>query len=828
MPSTGYLKSGDTLGKYEIKGLLGRGAMAEVYRAYNPALQNDVAIKVMNPSVMASEDGTARFKREAQAAARLSHPNIMRVFDFEIEGDMYYMVLELLDGPTLKDLLGEYPEGMPEDMALLVFSQIAEAVGYAHSQGIIHRDIKPANVIMVSDRAVLTDFGLARIADQAQLSATGSSAGTPAYMSPEQASGAEITSKSDIYALGVLLYELMTGTVPFKGETFASVLVQHIQKVPPMPSELIGDLNPVIEAVIMRALSKDPKTRYANAEVMVRELKQDLEALPSETTVFRDPVLLRQQLQQAQSDVTHVIPQPMSGSGTQQTVVTVASQRRQSAILISVAVIAVLLGIAVIFLLMSGSDDSNGSTASDIEVEAPPRMVYVPGGTFEMGSANGDDIESPPHNVTVSPFFIDQYEVTNADYMQFVEERGATEPITWMRGEPSVWDIEANGIYVVGDPNNPFAYDGEEINLYEDGQVTVDLDADTNAGIVVFEFDGTIIPNIDEEPLTGRIRIEHEVYEQTSPFHEGGVGDHVLMHGDSGQEADFLPRIISPLSTWGFANIYVDDELYEDGVGAHMMVMPGVRDENGQILKADGTCCFDRINPADGLVDADSIEVMIILFQGATSGGYGSGPPTTEPVRDIWLNIYSENVTINEQPTAILASFPPEQADFPVAGVTWEDAQAYCEWVGKRLPTEAQWELAAGGLDEFTYPWGDERVVDGAVPANVSSGELQIVGSFPDGVGPYGTFDMAGNVWEWVLDYYDESYYANTVGAIDPTGPRRGLENILRGGGPFQLNPIGTSEFRTTSRLNVPLDTTDSTFGFRCAAPADVTESSAP
>lgn len=817
-----YLKPGDKLGKYEVKGILGRGAMAEVYRAHNPALQSDVAIKVMNPSMMSSADGTARFKREAQAAARLSHPNIMRVFDFDIEGDIYYMVLELLDGPTLRDLIDSYSEGMPEELALLVFNQLADAVGYAHAQGIIHRDIKPTNVIMVGDRAVLTDFGLARIVDQAQLSATGSSAGTPAYMSPEQASGEKITPQSDIYALGILLYEMITGQVPFRGETYASVLLQHIQKTPQMPSEIISTLNPVIEAVIMRALAKMPEQRYASATDMATELKQQLADLPQSTMMFRDP---QQVLQQLRPDATVVIPTPTSG-GSQPTIITEADRQRQKAILGGVIAIVVLLGVAITFLIMiTMEDDGSGSAANnEIDIETPPRMVYVPGGTFEMGSANGAENERPPHNVTVSPFFIDRYEVTNAEYLAFVEERGAVEPITWSRSDVSVWDIDTNGIYVVGDPTNQWAYDGVDVTYYEDGYLHLDLDADNNEGLVTLEFEGSITPSTGET-LTGLIRIEHRIFEQTSPFHEGGVGDHVLMHGDSGQEADFMPRIISPLSTWGEADIFVDGDLYAENVGTHMMITPGVRNEDHQILKADGTCCYDRTNPSDGFVDADDLELSLILFQGTTSGGYTSGDPSQ---KDIWLNFYSEDVVIHEQPSAIIADFPHEEADFPVAGVTWEAAQSYCEWVGKRLPTEAQWELAAGGLDEFTYPWGNERVIDGQVPANVSSNELVLVGSFPEGASPYGAFDMAGNAWEWVLDYYAEDYYANSIDAIDPSGPRRGRENIVRGGGPLQLDPIGNSEFRTTARLRVDTESTNPYFGFRCAMPADVPESSTP
>ena len=816
--SFAYLKPGFTLGKYEIKMLIGRGAMAEVYRAHNPVLKNDVAIKVMNPGIMDNEEAAARFRREAQAAARLSHPNVMRVFDFDIEGNIYYMVMELLEGHTLRDTIREYPEGMPTEKAKPIFQQLAEAVDYAHQQGIIHRDIKPTNIMIVDERVVLTDFGLARISDQAQLTATGSSAGTPAYMSPEQASGATITTLSDIYSMGITLYEMVTGNPPFLGDTFASILVQQIQAYPQMPSEIVADLDPVMEAVIMRSLSKKPEDRYATAAAMSKDLEQDFDALPQETKYFQTPPIDQNA---ADVDATMQMAPTLlrSGSGSQSTIVTVAEQRRQRALLGGITAIAILLGVAVLALIMStNNNDKNNESAENIP-DAPAGMVYVPGGSFNMGTSNGDEIEGPSHRVTVSEFFLDQYEVTNADYQQFVQATGYQEPSTWTRPEPSIWQIEANGVYVVGDFVNRFAYDGEGVEYYENGTITIELNADQNEGSVVVEFEGSTQPSTGVQ-LDGEFRIEHTIFEQSSPFHEGGVGDHVLMHGDSGQEGGFIPRIVAPVSTWGHADLMFGGSTFAGNVGAHMMLMPGIRDEEGRILKADGECCYDPNNPSDGYADPDSFEIMILLFQGSSSGYSSSDPGLAGvPVQEIWLNIYAEDVTIVARPTFEISQFPEDIMNQPVTGVTYAGAQAYCEWAGKQLPTEAQWEFAAGGLQEFNYPWGNDRVVNDTVPANVNSGSLMDVGSFPDGVSPFGAYDMSGNAWEWVSDFYDPDYYRESVDAVDPAGPSRGQSNILRGGGPTTLNPVGNAEFRTTSRLVEDGDAESIMFGFRCAAP---------
>ncbi|HLY25007.1 MAG TPA: serine/threonine-protein kinase, partial [Aggregatilineales bacterium] len=287
-----YFTPGQHIGKYVVKRLLGRGGVAEVYRALNPDLDQDVAIKVLFPQVLDSPSAVAQFKREAQSVATLRHPNIVRVFDFHAGEPVSFMVMELIEGPTLFRVLRNYPDGMPQDLAIYIFSQLADAVAYAHDQGIIHRDIKPGNVLLVdSARPILTDFGLARAVGSSQISAGGSNAGTPSYMSPEMASGGEIYPASDIYSLGLVLYEMITGRLPFRGDTVASILMQHIQADPPPPSTFVPGLAPGIEAVIMRALEKNPASRYRSARDMVRELTEGRERPLFATVQLPDSIM---------------------------------------------------------------------------------------------------------------------------------------------------------------------------------------------------------------------------------------------------------------------------------------------------------------------------------------------------------------------------------------------------------------------------------------------------------------------------------------------------------------------------------------------------------
>src|SRR5579864_7067273 len=263
-----YLTVGQKLGKYEIKGLLWRGGMAEVYRALNPDLNQDVAIKVLHPG-LSDPDVASRFRREAQAVAALQHPNIIRVFDFDTTTTLYFMVMELINGPTLRAVIRQAPTGLPPDEALRIFKPLAEAVGYAHASGIIHRDIKPGNVLMADNtRPVLTDFGLARIMGAEQVTATGQTSGTPTYMSPEQVAGLIIGPESDIYSLGVLLYELLSGDVPFKGDSFVAIALQHLNNPPILPAKL-QSLSPALQAAILKALAKQPEARFRSAQEFI-------------------------------------------------------------------------------------------------------------------------------------------------------------------------------------------------------------------------------------------------------------------------------------------------------------------------------------------------------------------------------------------------------------------------------------------------------------------------------------------------------------------------------------------------------------------------------
>ena len=263
---------GKQLGKYQIQAALGKGGMGMVYAGYDPLLDRRVAIKVLAPHLVWEEGFVERFLREARAAARIKHPNIVTVYDVGQEQDQFYFVMEYLDGQTLSDHIRQQG-ALPPDEALSLLRPLADALDYAHRHELIHRDIKPANIIVgEGQRVTLTDFGIARAAQETRLTSTGTIMGTPEYMSPEQAWGEEVGHETDLYSLAVVAYEMLSGQVPFSGTTPHAVLYKQIHEPSPPIRDSRPDLPEGVETVLSRALDKEPGKRFGTAEAFVGEL----------------------------------------------------------------------------------------------------------------------------------------------------------------------------------------------------------------------------------------------------------------------------------------------------------------------------------------------------------------------------------------------------------------------------------------------------------------------------------------------------------------------------------------------------------------------------
>jgi formylglycine-generating enzyme required for sulfatase activity len=629
-----------TLGKYKIVEEIGRGGFAAVYKATDTTLNRTVALKVLAAPPPGDPTFLERFWREARTAANLKHPNIVAIYEVaEIEG-RYCLAMEFLPGRTLAQILKE-ETALTSRRVAEITQQLASALDYAHARGFVHRDIKPSN-IMIDDEGhvTLTDFGTVKPAEGTKLTAPWMSIGTPEYMSPEQIGGLVVKPASDIYSLGIVCYEMLSGQVPFSG-AIPHVLHAHVYDSPQPLTELVTRIPELVAEVIHHALAKKPGDRFANAGEMARALtaaveaageplsetaavKKKMETVPisEEQTPHRIRTISRPRrmvdVEAREEAIRRAIaaekerktptaverPTPLPGvrKGFPRRVVTIGG-------ILFVAGLLVVVGIYR-YSLMPGKptplpivQPTQGPVAVQTKVWEKDNsvMVYVPDGEFIMGSSDSDasaDSEKPLHSVKLDEFWIDKYEVTNADFAQFVEATG-------------------------------YQTDAEKEGLSK---------------------------------------------------------------------------------TW-----------------------------------------------RDAAEDEDN---------------------------------------------------------HPVVYVSWNDAVAYCQWLGKRLPTEAEWEKAARGTDGKIWPWGNDWDEDKVNCKDAGPGHTTAVGSYPDGTSPYGAEDMAGNVCEWVTDWYQWDYYQAALDHNNPQGPNQGASRVVRGGSwalPQRLT-------RCASRFGFLPWVRRDDLGFRCAS----------
>jgi serine/threonine protein kinase len=303
--------TGKQFGHYQIVAPLGEGGMAAVYKAYQPSMERYVAIKVLPRHMVTSEEFVLRFRREAKLLAQLQHPHILSVFDYG-EADGYpYIVMPFVQGGTLSELIQKRSLSLADVRRII--TQLGSALSYAHARGMIHRDIKPSNVLIdESNNCLLTDFGLARMVEASiKITTSGTVMGTPAYMSPEQGAGSQIDPRSDIYSLGIILYEMVTGRVPYEAETPVAVVFKHIQDPLPSARKLNPNLPESLELILLKALAKNPDDRYQTAEDFVQAIQK---ALPENNSAYS---LLEQKSTIVDSSASGINVQPVQSTDIQ-------------------------------------------------------------------------------------------------------------------------------------------------------------------------------------------------------------------------------------------------------------------------------------------------------------------------------------------------------------------------------------------------------------------------------------------------------------------------------------------------------------------------------
>jgi serine/threonine-protein kinase len=370
---------GDVVGeRYELEELAGAGGMSSVYRAHDRLLDRKVALKVLHSHYGDDGEYVERFRREARAVARLSHPNIVTVIDRGDEDGRQFIVFEYVDGDNLKALV-DRSGALPIATALSLAHQVARGLAFAHSRGIVHRDVKPQNVLLNGDgRAQVTDFGIARSLDVGRgVTQTGTVLGTSDYIAPEQAQGQRVSAQTDVYSLGVVLWELLTGEVPFPGENFVAVAMRHINEPPPSVRERRPDVPPRLDAALRRAMAKDPADRFASMDEFCTELQASMRELegPSE----------------ADTDATMVVRSPSRGPR--------ASRPRRRVPWLPLAVAAVIAALAIaaaVVVWQHPLGDSGGGTAKGGNATLPAKVHLTGVGAWDPDGTGGEHGEDAP------------------------------------------------------------------------------------------------------------------------------------------------------------------------------------------------------------------------------------------------------------------------------------------------------------------------------------------------------------------------------------------------------------------------------------------------
>ena len=476
---------GRTIGNYEVISPFGEGGMGELYLGRHTRLAREVIIKTIRTedfSPRQVEHLRERLEREAFVQSQLDHPNIVRVYDFIAAGDTTCIVMEYVPGRDLRKMITRETGPIPDYRALKLFKQVLAAIDYAHNfiyadksgakhQGIIHRDLKPANILVTPDDVVkVTDFGIVKVRGVKGGTQMGFNPGTPEYMSPEQARGRELDHRSDIYALGVVLYEMLTGRVPFEGDGSGTsdyeIRRGHIEMAVPAMAEFYPGISPELEKIVLKSLEKNPDDRFQTARQFLELLeeyemtgaakitgrmlgarqtvlaegrgtaRQSLADAPTVgigNTVVTDPSRSSGPLPRSNNNALSLPSNNSAGveSYARPNVVRPAVEQKSKTPLIIGAVVMALVAIGISAWLLT--------RPPKVPVVPPvgaADMKAIPGGEFIMGRDNRSEYERPAHKVTVAPFLIDTNEVTNEQYYEFVRRNNRTAPDHWVNGAP--------------------------------------------------------------------------------------------------------------------------------------------------------------------------------------------------------------------------------------------------------------------------------------------------------------------------------------------------------------------------------------------------------
>ena len=742
-------------GKYEITKKLGEGGMASVYLAREIALEREVAIKLLPQSYLRDKQFIARFKREAQVAANLEHPHIVRIYQIGEEENLVYFVMSYIPGGSLTDQIDKRG-ALPVDEIVQWGMDVCSALGYAHDHGVIHRDLKPDNIMLdKSKRAVVMDYGIARAGQGTGLTQTGAVIGTPQFMSPEQARGIDLDSRSDIYSMGLVLYQMATATLPFKATDAASLMYMHVHEAPEPPDVRNKNVPAWLRDIILKCLAKNPDDRFSHA----KELRLAL--------------------------AEHKAPDI-----TEKTIIQRRMQARKSktGIWIAAAIVVIAAAAAGWFWWSSQKPAEQVSRHAETPVQKAPEQQPQQAPVQPQVSADDLAFQQAEMIDTKQAFstYLDKYpEGSHAD--------AAKEKITAFDEEARLSEEERQAAEKKRKEEQARLAKERKAEEASKQEAAARLDDDAYQGAVTANTAQAYTLYLQSYP-TGR----HvgEAREKLAGLNQQAAEQQKAQADEMAKRDDEAFRIAMNSNT-------------KDSYSTYLISYPSgkhVGEAKKQIVGIEEKEQFE-VNIKNELASLSI--TMVSVPGGSFRMGSNTGGKDEKPVRNVTVSGFSMSTTEVTQ-----AQYQPVMKDnpsfhklddnCPVEKVEFRDAITFCNKLseklglepcynlssgacdmtknGFRLPTEAEWEFAcrAGTGSEYNIGAGESALSRAGWYASNSGEKTRPVGQkTPNSLGLY---DLHGNVWEWTNDWYSERSYEVDKNTTDPTGVPSGKERVLRGG----------------------------------------------